>query len=121
MNTNYKTSAEFIGAADRQLDLGDWHGAWKIATEGLEHYPDHTELQKYAYILAPPKVRVVPRDRSRDVQADIDWIKQNRVEYQGRWVAIKNGQLLASGKSHDDVIAQVGSVKNTGILVTSIY
>ena len=120
INMNYKTPAEFIGAADSQLDLEDWHGAWKIATEGLEHYPDHAELQKYADILAPPKVRVVPRDRSRDVQANLEWIQQNRAEYRGRWVAIKNGEFLASGKDIDEIVGQIGEVKNTGILVTAI-
>jgi hypothetical protein len=28
----------------------------KLAMEGSERYPDHAELQKAAYILAPPKV-----------------------------------------------------------------
>lgn len=117
----YNTPKEFLLAADLEMERGDWNGAWKIATEGLQHFPDHAELQKYAYILAPPKVTVVPRDPSRDVRADREWLKQNRAEYRGRWVAIKNGQLLAVGNSYDEVRAQVGPVKNTGILITKIY
>jgi hypothetical protein len=117
----YSTPEEFIKAADIEFERGDWNGAWKIATEGLKHFPEHAELQKYALILAPPKVTVVPRDPNRDVGADIKWLKQNRAEYRGNWVAIRNGQLLATGKSYDEVSAQVGPVKNTGILVTKIY
>ncbi|NER38268.1 MAG: hypothetical protein F6J93_30655 [Oscillatoria sp. SIO1A7] len=93
----------------------------KIATEGLEHYPDHAELQKYAYILAPPKVRVVKAGGHPEVRANREWIEQNQAEYRGHWVAIKNGELLATGKSHDEVIDLVGIIKNTGILVTPIY
>ncbi|WP_199248179.1 hypothetical protein [[Phormidium] sp. ETS-05] len=118
---SYNTPEEFINAADQELMRQDWKAAWKIATEGLQHFPDHAELQKYAYILAPPKVTSVPRDPNRDVQGDIDWLKQNRDEYRGRWVGIKNGELLAVGNSHDEIISVVGPVKNTGILVTKVY
>ncbi|WP_017717412.1 hypothetical protein [Kamptonema formosum] len=118
---NYSTPEEFIKAADIEFERGDWNGAWKIATEGLQHFPDHAELQKYAHILAPPKVTVVNRGGHPELRADREWLKQNRAEYRGRWVAIKNGQLLAVGNSHDEVLAQVGPIKNTGILVTAIY
>ncbi len=64
---------------------------------------------------------VVPRAPDRVPGANLNWIKKNRDEYRGRWEAIKNGQLLASGNSHDEVIAQVGPIKNTGILVTKVY
>jgi len=117
----YNTPEEFIGAANKELDRDDWNAAWQIATEGLKHFPEHAELQKYADILAPAKVTAVPRDPNRDVQGNRNWMKQNRVKYRGRWVALKNGHLLASGNSRDEVIAQVGAVKNTGILVTSVY
>ncbi len=89
--------------------------------EGLKSFPEHAELQKYEYILAPPKVTVVDRGGHPEIGANNSWIKKNREQYRGRWVAIKNGQLLASGKNHDEVVAQVGEIKNTGILVTVIY
>ena len=116
-----KTAVEFIKDADYELERGDWHGAWKIATEGLQYYPEDALLKKYAYVLAPPKVTVVPRDPNVDVQANLDWIKQNRGKYRGYWVAIKNGHFLASGKDVDELVDQIGEIKNTGILVTPIY
>ena len=116
-----KTAEEFVKAADVEFDRGDWNAAWKVAVEGLKYHPDHAKLQKYAHILAPPKVTVVPRDPDRVPGANLDWLKKNLDEYRGRWVAIKNGQLLATGNSHDEVVAQVGPVKNTGILVTKVY
>ncbi|MBC6418066.1 MAG: hypothetical protein GDA44_04395 [Prochloron sp. SP5CPC1] len=117
-----QTAVEFIKQADIEIQRGDFHGAWKIAVEGLKSFPEHAELQKYEYILAPPKVTMVPRDPNQDDgQADIDWIKENRKQYRGCWVALKNGQLLASGKDLDEIVEQIGEIKNTGILVTVIY
>mgnify|MGYP006272214089 CR=1 FL=1 len=117
----YNTPEEFISAADKELDRDDWNAAWKIATEGLKHFPEHKELQKYAYILAPTKVTSVNRGGHPEIGADHEWMKKHRLEYRGRWVAIKNGQLLASGKNLDEIVDQIGEIKNTGILVTAIY
>ena len=116
-----QTAAEFIERADLEIRRGHWHGAWKVALEGLKYFPDHAELQKYEHILAPPKVKVVDRGGHPEITANNSWIKQNREQYRGSWIAIKNGQLLATGKNHNDVVAQVGEIKNTGILVTVIY
>ena len=118
---NHKTAEEFIKQADLEIERGDWHGAWKIAVEGLKHFPDQAELQKYEHILAPPKVTSVDRGGHPEIRADREWMQKNRAEYRGRWVGIKNGQLLAVGNNHDEIIAQVGPIKNTGILVTVIY
>ncbi|MFB2892789.1 DUF5678 domain-containing protein [Aerosakkonemataceae cyanobacterium BLCC-F50] len=117
----YNTPEEYINAADRELDRYDWKAAWQIATEGLKHYPEHQELQKYAYILAPAKITTVDRGGHPEIQADHEWIKKNIAEYRGRWVALKNGKLLASGNDLDEIIKQIGEIKNTGILVTPIY
>lgn len=116
-----KTAEEFVKAADVEFDRGDWNAAWKVAVEGLKYHPDHAKLKKYAHILAPPKVTVVPRDPDSDPGANLEWIKKNRAEYRGRWVAIKNGQFLAAGKNLDEIVEQVGEIKNTGILVTPLY
>ncbi|HIK10943.1 MAG TPA: hypothetical protein IGS52_11850 [Oscillatoriaceae cyanobacterium M33_DOE_052] len=118
---SYNTPEDFINAADQELMRQDWKAAWKVATEGLQHFPDHAELQKYAYILAPPKVTSVNRGGHPEIRANREWLQKHRAEYRGRWVGIKNGDLLAVGNSHDEIIAQVGSVKNTGILVTKVY
>lgn len=116
-----KTAEEFIKAADVEFDRGDWNGAWKVAVEGLKYHPDHAELKKYAHILAPPKVTSVDRGGHPEVRANREWMKENRARYRGQWVAIKNGQFLASGKNLDEIVEQVGEIKNTDILVTPLY
>lgn len=116
-----KTVAEFIKDADSEIERGDWKGAWKIATEGLQYYPEDALLKKYAYVLAPSKVTTVNAGGHPEVRANREWMQKHRQQYRGHWVALKNGQLLAFGKDHDDVIEQVGDIKNKDILVTPIY
>jgi len=50
----HKIAEDFIKQADLEITRGNLHGAWEIAVEALKHFPDHAELQKYEYILAPP-------------------------------------------------------------------
>ena len=73
---NHKTSEKFIKQADLEIERGDWHGAWKIAVEGLQHFPDHAELQKYEHILAPPKVTSVDRGGHREIRANREWMQK---------------------------------------------
>ena len=54
-NMTHTKAEEFIKQADVEITRGNLHGAWNIAVEALKHFPDHAELQKYEYILAPPK------------------------------------------------------------------
>jgi hypothetical protein len=43
------------------------------------------------------------RDGARLFSRDMEWIRQNRNSYRGRFVALKNGRLVASGTSERDV------------------
>ena len=86
------------------------------------NYPDHEVIQKLAYLLAPSKIIVDSNTpRYTDTQMNREWIKQNRMQYRGRWIALKDGQLLADGKNIDEISEQLGDLRNTGILVTAIY
>ncbi len=40
---------------------------------------------------------------------------------QGRWVALRDGQLLGVAETAEQLVAQVGEIKNRGILVTQVY
>jgi len=122
MIMGYHTPTEFLLAADSEINQGNWQAAWELANQGLKQFPNHTELQKYARILAPPKITSsVDRGGHPEIKANRDWLKHNRIEYRGRWVAIKNGELLTSGENLDEIVKQIGEIKNTGILVTPVY
>lgn len=117
----YDKPEELLAAMDRALAGDDFKGAQHLSLQAIAQYPENQDIKKYAYVLAPPKITSVKRNPPPDRQANRNWIEQNRTEYRGRWVALKNGQLLADGKNIDDLVSQVGSLKNTGIFVTAIY
>lgn len=55
-----------------------------------------------------PAVRKVP---IRSFEAELSWLKANRDQYRGQWVALKNGQLIlsdADGKSFSEKLKKSG-------------
>jgi hypothetical protein len=53
--------------------------------------------------------------------ANIKWLNEYYTEYAGQWVAIRNGEFIASAPTCAGVIEKVGPTKGSGILVTPIY
>ncbi len=47
---------DFIHTIQLALSLGAHLVARRLSIQGLEHYPHHSQLQRYAHVLAPPKV-----------------------------------------------------------------
>jgi len=117
----YSTAEEFVTAMRSHLQGGDFYAAQKLSFEAIEEYPDHEVVKKLAYLLAPSVVTVDRNPPSTDRQANRDWIEVHRMQYRGRWIALKDGKLLADGKNIDEIGEQLGDLRNTGILVTAIY
>ena len=90
--------------------------ARKLATEGARQYPDHQELQKYARILAPPRVikNNLPPDLT--IRANREWLKAHWGEYKGQWIALRNGDLLGIALTLGELKDQIG--QTDGILFT---
>jgi|GEM_PF-645446 len=116
-----KPAEDYIRAIDLALQVGAHLAARKLATEGAEFHFESEELQKYARILAPPTVIKQRPSSNVKPKANVEWLKANRDKYRGQWVALKSGTLVASAKTHDELIAAVGSTKGSGILITNLY
>jgi hypothetical protein len=110
---------DFIRAIKIALKSGDYGTAQQLSIQAVKHYPKQEELLKYAYILAPPKVTVDKRPPNRDTQVNQDWVRQHRNQYWGQWVALNNGQLLASASSINELVEQLSDKK--GVFLTAIY
>jgi len=116
-----RSAEDFAQAVRWALRVGAHSIAHDLVMAGAARYPGHAELQKMAYILAPPKVTVGKGGPHPGIKADQVWLKTHWDEYRGRWVALRNGQLLAVADSLDGLVEPVGEIKNTGILVTPIW
>jgi hypothetical protein len=112
---------DYARAVHLALGIGAHLIARNLALEGAKRYPSHAELQKMAYILAPPKVTVSTRPPDPSAKGNMAWLKKHWDEYRGRWVALRGGELLAVADSLDGLIEQVGEIKNSGIMVTPVW
>ena len=116
-----RSAEDILIAIDLALAVGAYLAARKLAMKGIQKYPNHRELKKMSTLLAPPKITVSKRKPDPGIRANRDWLKNNRAEYTGSWVALRNGKLLHSAHSADQLIAEIGEIKNKNILVTKVY
>jgi len=116
-----KTPEEYIQAMRTALSTGDFSLAQQLSIEAAKHYPDHEDIKKSADILAPATVISVKRPIDRGWQKSREWVTQQRRDrnYLNQWVAVKDGELLATGSSMDDLVEQVGDTND--VLLTVIY
>ena len=93
----------------------------QLSIEAVKHYPDREDIQKSADILAPATVTSVKRPIDRGWQKSREWVSQQRRDrnYLNQWVAVKDGELLATGNSMDDLVEQIGDTN--GVLLTALY
>lgn len=107
---------DFLRAIHFAFAAGAHLYARRLAAKGAEQYPEHQELQKYARILAPPKVIQSNLPPDPTLGANRDWLKKHRHNYSEQWLALKNGELLGTAITLQKLMGRVG--KREGILFT---
>lgn len=108
-----------IAAIQLALSTGAHTTARRLAVSGAERYPDRPDLQKYARILAPPRLVQRGLPTRPDLYTNREWIRQHAGQYRGQWVALRNGQLLATADSFEALANQFAD--HTGILLTRLF
>ena len=116
-----RSGDDFAQAARLALRVGAPLIARECALTGSQRFPDHAELQKIARLLSPPEARSVPGQGNTSWKANRAWFQQHWDAYRGHWVALRDGQLLAVADDVNGLAAQVGELKGTDILITSIW
>ncbi len=111
----------FARAVTLALQTGAHLIARECALAGNRRFPDYLELQKMARILAPPNAKSIPGQGNPSWRANRAWLQQHWDDYRGHWVALRQGQLLAVADDVNGLVAQVGELKGTDILITSIW
>jgi len=112
------TTDEVLRDITNALATGEFEGARRLATEGARRYPQHDEIQKYARVLAPPTARRAPAAAPAAVKANGEWLKAYRQDYIGRWVALRDGQLVRAAPSFEDLVKDLG--ETAGLFLTKI-
>jgi len=112
-----RTAAEFLCATRLALKAGAHSVARQISALGLERHPTNPQIQKFAYALAPPRTigRALPPDPT--VEANQKWLREHAGEYTGKWVAVKDGQLLGAAASLRHLVDQLDNID--GVLLTA--
>jgi hypothetical protein len=113
-----QSADEVVQAITEALASGEHGLARKLAMDGAEQYPTHGPLQKFAHVLAPPTVSRSIHPPRPGIKANRLWLKANREAYAGRWVALRDGHLLSTAHSFDDLIASVDDT--TDVLLTKL-
>ena len=113
-----RPAVDFAHAVRLALAAGAHLFARNLAARGARLHPDHSELQKMARILAPPRtVRAnLPPDPS--VRPNIEWLRTHAAEYRGRWVALQSGALVASSPTARGLREKLATTK--GLFVTRV-
>ncbi len=114
-----RSAADFLRAVQLALSAGAHMAARNLAAQGAQRFPDHSKLEKFARILAPPRVLRTPARPNAGLRANRDWLMTHGTQYRGQWVALCEGQLLGVGDSLDSVITQAGGTD--GVLFTKVY
>ena len=110
-----------ISAVRLALASGAYQAAQQLAAKGAERFPAYLPLRKMAKILAPPGVRHSPLPADSGLSANRDWLRSHRDEYKGRWVALRDGELLGIAETADQLAGKVGEIRNQKILITQVY
>jgi hypothetical protein len=120
-NLDWQTrpAKDYIHAMCLALQAGAHQAARRLSAEGIECFPDNSELQKYARVFAQPKVTSNSLPPDLTLKTNREWLLNNRELYRGKWVAVRNGQLLGTAQSLQDLIEQIGVTKGT--LLTMVY
>ena len=111
-----KSAHDFVYGVQLALQSGAHLAARQIASEGLSYYPENSDIQRYVHGLAPAQVISRNLPSNPTLRANREWLHTHSQEYRGRWVAIRNGELLGTANSLSELTKQV--TDRTNILFT---
>jgi len=114
-----RTAEAFTRAIQWALAAGAHYAARTLAATAAQQHPKSTELQKYNRILSPPKTLQSNLPPDASIRTNHEWLRTNREQYSGRWVALHSGQLVAAANSLQELTEQLGTAPE--ILFTKVF
>jgi hypothetical protein len=114
-----RPAEDFLRAVQLALGAGAHMAARNLAAQGATRHPDNADLQKYARVLAPPRVLRNDAPPHPGLRANRDWLMAHGNEYRGQWVALHDGRLLGAADSLAALKRLVDDT--TDILLTKVF
>jgi hypothetical protein len=108
-----RTESQVASIIKLALKAGAYLAARHVAEYGVARYPHSDELQQHFLALAPPQraSRIIPHNPA--FQANRQWLNDHALEYNGKWVALRAGELLGASNSFDELFNRIGRSKDT--------
>jgi hypothetical protein len=94
----------------------------EIPIDGLFFTPAQTVFPTLRLIynfLHQSKVTTTKPHKISDFPANRQWLKDHRLQYRGKWVALQEGHLLAEAPSANELIQKLDSIQH--VLLTAVY
>ena len=118
-----RTAEDFLYVTQLALQAGAHFTARELSRNGTARFPQDVQLAHLAHVLAPPRVLGTTPAKPEEVQMhrrNVEWLRINGSAHIGKWVALRNGELLAEGDLARDVVARLGKVPRQSVLLTQI-
>lgn len=108
-----RSANDFVTAIKLALKVSSPSSAQSVFDKGIKRHPNSSGLKSYSLLFARGTAR--PLSSNPTLRANREWLKQHRTEFRGQWIALQNGELLASG-SLEEVSKAV--TNRTNVLLT---
>jgi hypothetical protein len=113
-----RPATDFAQAVHLALAAGAHLLARDLAERGHCLYPQHKELGKMAHVLAPPRVARTGLPPDPSGRANAEWMHSYAATYQGQWVALKDGSLVASAPTAHELKERLPTTR--GLFLTRV-
>ncbi len=91
------------------LDRQRFHEARRFAARGAEAHPGHPWLTQANRVLNPTGLRTRPAT-GQGRHREFAWLRRNAAAYRQRWVALLGHQLVACGKTFQEIQKAIGEL-----------
>jgi hypothetical protein len=89
--------------------------AMDLAQKGGTLFPFDKEMENAAKVLRPPTVRIIDRPAS-SVASSMEWVSAHAAEYKDKWIAVRDGNLVAEAMSFDELTAKMSLDADTLVI-----
>lgn len=108
-----RRASDFVRAIRLALNVSAPTAAKHLFILGQKYHPKSPQLSLYAKLFGEsPRASIRTLPANSTLVANREWLKENRAAYRGQWIALQNGNLIATGSSLDDLKSRVSESSN---------